>query len=213
MKLHSDTIQISDIHKALGREIEAGRIAPHVSFKIIRQEGSRIRKAGFEVQLEADKRDNGRRFGNSGSYGATSPWSQGYEVYAATYDEWGWLIAALYDIDEDALWGSGKYPQYKNREDFDEKTGLTYNPKELLPLLIEGHWPTFVDHDDYTGGDPYPYTSGYTANRVGRRGFGRITEQAANDAIRRGWTRHLKRAPRDPEVYRAFAHLTEDALV
>jgi hypothetical protein len=192
MKLHSNVIRASDVFSALKSEKEAGRIAPHVTFKKLVEVGSRTHQFASEVQLEAAVRDNGRRAGNSGSYGAMN---SEYDGYAATYDEWGWLINALYEIDPDALWGSAKCPAYKNREDFDKKTGLTYNYKKLFPLLADGYWSSFGGHKD-DAGDPYPFTSGYTANRVGRRGYGRITREQAEHEQARGWGRHIKHAPR-----------------
>ena len=205
MKLHTNVIGYTQtIRIALQNEKNAGRIAPHVTFKKLEQAGSRTHEFGFEIQLQADVRDNGRRAGNSGSYGAMRP---EYDGFAATYDEWGWLINALYEIDPQALWGSVKYAQYRNREDFDAKTGMTYNYKELFPLLQEGYWPSFAEHEDADHGDPYPFTNGYTANRVGRRGNGRITREQAENNESRGWTRHQKHAPRTPLWYAGFAQL------
>lgn len=104
MRLHSNVITMSDIHKALNECITAGTIAPQVNFKALTRHNSQSHANAFEVQLEAASRKpgDGRRAGNSGSYGAMD----GSNGYAATYDEWGWVMAALYSIDPDAVWGS-----------------------------------------------------------------------------------------------------------
>lgn len=74
----------------------AGTVAGHVGFKTLTEHhGGPGFAYALEIQLEALTRDRGRRAGNSGSYGAG-------ENYAATYDEWGFFLAALYRMDEGA---------------------------------------------------------------------------------------------------------------
>ena len=152
MRLHTDKLSITDLYNALKAEQDAGRIAKTVGFKILTQHGSRSHATAFEVQLDSYDRvqGDGRKRGNSGSFGSAD---DGY--YAATYDEWGWLIAALYKIDSNAVWGTVKYPQYMDRYDFNDKTGWTYAPEDLIKHLRD------------FGGDPFPYMN---KNQVGRRG-------------------------------------------
>lgn len=169
MRLHSDKLTAGDLATALMAEQEAGRIAPHVTFKTYEVHRSSIRKAAFEVQLEAAYRDNGRRAGNSGSYGAMIPEHDGY---AATYDEWGWLLAALYAIDPSMVVGTPKLPIYADHEDFDERTAWTYNPRRWLEYVLDG--PTFADERD-----PFPIVVGQAARTkrgymIGRRGADRV---------------------------------------
>lgn len=140
-----------DIRKLLRQEVEAGRIAPHVYVEI-RAIKARSGKPAYNVYLSATERDRGRRAGNSGSYGSMNDGS-----YAATYDEWGWLLAALYNADPDMHVGSPSYPTYRDDSDFHDQTGWTY--RNDLAQIIE-QW-----------GDPYPFRSG--RNLSGRRGFGR----------------------------------------
>lgn len=159
MRLHSNVIRASDVRDALAAEIKAGRVAASVRFKILVEHSSRSHDFAVEVQLEAwDKADgDGRRVGNSGSYGAMSG------DWAATYDEHGWLFSALYRLDPLAIWGSAKHPVYDGVLDFDRKTGMSYN-LALLPLLEAGE-------------DPFPYVY-KRQDRVGRRGSCRNDDQA-----------------------------------
>ena len=161
MRVHSDTLSAMGVIHALQAEKMAGRIDAGVNFMTMTRHGSRTHANGFEIQLHANTRNNGRRAGNTGSYGAMDA-SDGY---AATFDEWGWLIAALYAIDPEMIVGSPKKPVYAHVADFHHKTGMTYEP-EALVRAIEFN------------GDPYPYVSGKGAKTkrgyiIGRRGAGR----------------------------------------
>lgn len=48
--------------------------------------------------------------------------------WAATFDEWGWFLAALFDADPTARCGTAKHPVYKDREDFHDRTHGVYRP-------------------------------------------------------------------------------------
>lgn len=117
MRLHTDTVTATDVHRAT-------LTLPGV-FAEVTTHGSRIRDHALEVKLTG----NGRR-ANSGAYGA------GYEN-GATWDEWGAVMAALYELDPSALWGSGKYPTYRDAEHFHWVTGdrfregMPTNPHKL----------------------------------------------------------------------------------
>lgn len=131
----------------------AGTIAPHVRFKTLETKQRRGTGSALEVQLEATQRDRGRRSGNSGSYGAMQD-----GTYSATYDEWGFFLAALYRLaGDDMICGTPKYPHYSNADDFHYKTGRTYDPE----------YPDYVERC----GDDFPYRQG--RNQIGRRGVGR----------------------------------------
>lgn len=207
MRIHTDILTADDIYAALAAEQAAGRISPHVFFEVLTSHGSRIRARAFEVKLASDVRDAGRRWGNSGGYGATSYTTHSY---TATYDEWGWLIAALYQIDADALWGTGeKYAQYRSREDFDDKTGLSYNPTALIRHLTTYAGPYGGDRD------PYPFVNAGSPEQAGRIGYGRtdadhlsprVVEAALeNPGKRKGeWLHYM---PRTVEGVKAFAKL------
>lgn len=111
MRIHSDILTTADIHAAT-RDLPGVYIdiSPH---------GSRSRASAYEVSLEG----NGYRK-NSGRYGAG-------DEYAATWDEWGVVIARLFDIDPQAFWGSAKRPNYSDAEDFHQLTGDRFRSLEL----------------------------------------------------------------------------------
>jgi hypothetical protein len=112
MKIHTDYLTYIDLCDAL-------RVAglPELYLEHTAH-GSRSRHHAFNVNLSSDAgRDrNGRkrRLENSGQYGA------GYN-FAATYDEWGYWLAELFERDPDM---TATY--YKSREDFHAQTGGKY---------------------------------------------------------------------------------------
>lgn len=142
-------------YAALNECQAAGTIAGHVGFKTLTMHrGGPGFAYALEIQLEGTARDRGRRLGNSGSYGAG-------ENYTATYDEWGFFLAALYRMDK----GARCAPNFKrgtaayyDADDFHDKTGRTYDPS--YPDYVKQH------------GDEYGYRSG--RRQVGRRGAGRV---------------------------------------
>ena len=152
MRIHTGKITLAHIRTALADEQAFGRIAPHVSFKTLSEHGSRTHARAFEIQMEAAYRDRGRRTGNSGSYG---PMGDG--TYAATFDEWGWLLAALYKLDPDMVVGAQGSPVYDSADLFHDRTGWTYSPEALINHLQRGLE------------DPFPYVRKGAA-RKGREG-------------------------------------------
>jgi len=78
--------------------------------------GSRSHDHAFDVHLEGA----GTRRPNGGSSGAGSG-------YAATWDQWGIFLAALYDQDPDMLCGSKSYATYENRKDFHYQTARRFD--------------------------------------------------------------------------------------
>ncbi|QNJ55585.1 hypothetical protein SEA_PHINKY_94 [Microbacterium phage Phinky] len=193
MRIHTNVITSeADIRDALRGQIALGRIASHVSFKTLDRHGSRTHQAAWEIQLEAEVRDNGRRAGNSGSYGAMQPESDGY---AATYDEWGWLLRSLYMLDWNMVVGTPKSPVYWGGDEFHHRTAWTYDPERLIDALENGD-------------DPFPIVMGRarTTKRgyyLGRRGADRYTE----DDIRPYWDHRVR--PRTVDEVRAFAYPLE----
>lgn len=172
--LERDRLTLDTVRRALQTEQEAGRIAPHVTFKVLRGIRSTTGRPACEVQLQAAERDRGRRAGNSGSYGAMRP---EYDGYAATFDEWGWFLRRLYMQDWGMIVGSPSAPTYSSGLDFDFCTGETYHP--LLASHIKDH------------GDPFPFR--VTRSVIGARGRGRssyaTTSWGTRDARTEDWAR------------------------
>jgi hypothetical protein len=153
----------------------AGAIASHVTFKVRTAHARRGPGSALEIQLEAATRDRGRRSGSSGSYGGLQDGS-----YAATHDEWGFLMAAMFRLAPDMLTGSKKYAE--DGEQFHHRTGHTYDAS--YPGHIEKY------------GDEYPYRIG--RNQKGRRGAGRLhydapqVRYAVEDERTADWLRALQ---------------------
>ena len=169
-------LPINLAYAALRECKDAGTIAKHVDFKVLASRRRSGSGSALEVQLDAAVRDRGRRAGNSGSYGAGNN-------YAATHDEWGFFLAALYRLaGEDLIVGSAKYPIYHDASDFHEKTGRTYDP-------------AYVDYVERYG-DDYLYRDG--RNLIGRRGAGRVhydstaTRYATEDPRTAAWLRDFQ---------------------
>lgn len=226
MNIYSDKIDSWEkISDALTREKDAGRIARHVTFEVLREFRAQKSRFGYRLKLSAAVRDSGRRWGNSGGYGATSGTTGDY---AATYDEWGWLISALYDLDDYMIVAfNPKNPVYADRWDFEEKTGGTYTREQLLHQLderdeLEQLKKSFLAGDTYLRvGDPYPFQVGRGGK--GREGSGREDgdqgrlrywrAEELNAAIKK-WAEgkktgndYVRFVPRSREGYAEFAHI------
>ena len=117
MRLHTDHLTTSSLFNLMDAVKKDGDMATHVHFDKLDEHGSRSRARAFEIHLGSDIKikGDGRRWTNSGSRGAGG-------TYAATYDEWGWLIAAIFEADPNATFG-----QYKGRDDFHNQTHGAYS--------------------------------------------------------------------------------------
>lgn len=114
MRIHVNILTSFDIYRAL----VDSRIAADVYPVVMEQHGSRTHTRAFEVQLGTEDKTSGptrsRHYKNSGTHGAGN-------VYAATYDEWGYFLANLFDQDPTAKAGP-----YADRADFHAKTECKY---------------------------------------------------------------------------------------
>lgn len=106
MRIHTDTIDWTDVSRAV-------TIIPN-AYAEVTSHGSRKRHHALEVKLTATDRGEGRRAGNTGQYGARDL----EDGYALMWDEWGDVIARLYEKDPTALIGP-----YESAEHFHWTTG------------------------------------------------------------------------------------------
>lgn len=91
MKIHSDVLTARDIYQATAAAGMRGVDAE------VTTHGSRSRARSFNVHLTGT------------STRRTNPgWAYGERDFAATWDEWGMFINALYEIDPEAI--IGQYP-------------------------------------------------------------------------------------------------------
>lgn len=120
MRLHTKLDYIGVSH-ALQQAKRAGYVTWDVTFQGgLKPYGSRTHAGAFEVQLgtfEKDSLPKGyrdqhgnvmhvRRFKNTGDRGASSEYyGECGAIWAATWDEWGWFIAYVFEADPDARFG------------------------------------------------------------------------------------------------------------
>lgn len=105
MHLHTDTLEIEDLRQIL---IDTGLQARGVGFdwdRDVKRSGSRKRDHKITFYLVATP-GHGRRFANTGNYGA------GYER-AALYDEWGAFLGEIFHREPTAIAGP-----YNGAEEF-----------------------------------------------------------------------------------------------
>jgi hypothetical protein len=110
MRLHTD-LSSSQVGAALQRAKRAGRIAPDVDFTVYAPGRSLTHQHAYEIQLgtydqgslpagytdQHGHRMRVRRYRNS---------NHGDAEWAATWHEWGWLIAEIFVADPNARWGA-----------------------------------------------------------------------------------------------------------
>jgi hypothetical protein len=121
MRIHTD-LDSSDIYAALSDAKEEGHVPATVHIEL-EEHGSRARERAFDVRLYSNVKTpgDGRRRANTGNHGASEEW-------AATWDEWGFFFAALYDADESAIVGSSPArATYTDRAQFHETTRYRYD--------------------------------------------------------------------------------------
>ena len=111
MKLHSDSLTVSDIREALATARRKGNVTGGIKLLTLDQQGSRSRANGFEVRLGSDYADGIHKRKTNDNTGN----------YAATWAEWGWFIVELFMLDNDLTFG-----QYKSLEDFHGQTRYAF---------------------------------------------------------------------------------------
>lgn len=136
MRIHTNSDSPrSTIDQALRNAIRRGNVAPDVHFVVgPTVYGSRSHAHGVEVQLGTYDSSSGptrsRHFKNTGTSGADHIW-------AATWDEWGWFLAEVFNYDP-----SAKAGPYVGREGFDAATSNAYTLKGCARCGLHA-----VEHD------------------------------------------------------------------
>ena len=111
MRIHTDKLTAAHIRRATdvpGGQIYCDKLDEH---------GSRTHRRAFEVLLRGYGPRH-TRSPNTGRYGGPADGER-----AATYDDWGWFLSALFDVDR-----SMKAGPYRSRADFHAKTDGAYHP-------------------------------------------------------------------------------------
>lgn len=128
MKLHTDKLTTLDLQNALRN---TGLEARGVDFDLNRGmsiQGSRKRARCINFYLVADD-SHGRRYANSGNYGAGPS-------KAATWHEWGVFLGELFHRDPEAIAN-----EYDGAEHFAKSASRTTDP----PRTVEQWRTMFVD--------------------------------------------------------------------
>jgi hypothetical protein len=143
MRLHTK-LGGESIARALQQAKSKGRVGRMIVFAVDDEHGSRTHPRAFEIRLgswdswlPAGTRDqHGKRTLTRRRRGGEA--NHGDYPYAATWHEWGWLMAEIWDMDPTARWGGTTGWHYKDRADFDAKTDGAFI-SEFLRLTAEQH--------------------------------------------------------------------------
>lgn len=137
MRLHTCLDQ-GAIFAAMQRAMNAGQVAPDVTFIVLCEYPSRTHTRSFEIQLGVSKGQAYQRLpehyvNQYGKRQKTRRSSQNNGSWAATYHEWGWFIAQCFEADPESRWGTNpersRNPNawgYFNQDDFDTKTSYKF---------------------------------------------------------------------------------------
>lgn len=129
MKIHMPTTE-SEARRAITAALtaakDAGQIHSNVGFDKLDKAGSRSHPSAFDVHLYAASKAGGHRYANTGMVGADGGT---YGTYAATYGEWGWFFAHLFQTHPSAKAGSGPRA-YDGADRFHEITEDAYRLTE-----------------------------------------------------------------------------------
>lgn len=114
MRIHTklDSVGVID---ALSDAQAAGRVPLHVGFDQFSAHSSRSHPRAYDVHLGTEVKTPGRRRPQNSGNPDLRHW-------AATYDEWGWFLSALFDVDPEAKVTG----VYKNADDFHVKTRYAF---------------------------------------------------------------------------------------
>lgn len=159
MRFHT-SLDREQIHAALQRAKQAGKLTEDVEFRELTEYKSRTHERQFEVQLGVSKShtyvplpaDYVNQYGKKQRTRRTAN-GDGYNWYAATWHEWGWFIAFLYEAGSHGdRWGSdpdhARYPWgYFSRDDFESKTDWQFDTDLIddLPPLRPAADPRLVE--------------------------------------------------------------------
>jgi len=162
---HSDLFESNNavLHVALRYCKARGLIHQGVYAPVNEIVGSRSRAGALRFKLQADMHTPGRRHVNAG----TAKYVDRHDLpWAATYDEWGWVLAYLFRDDPHGHCGTGRYA---SEADFHHQTHDAYRlPREEPAVDIT----TYEQADAYIrgGSDLYQRTiRGLKATQVIRR--------------------------------------------
>lgn len=111
----------------------------------ITKHGSRSRTGAIELKLTgtSNRRVNAGTARNIDRFNLP---------YAATYDEWGVVLAAIFEADPDAFAGSAKNPVYRDFDHFHYATGARFDSGGLPEDTHQDHRWEFVAPGEFACG-------------------------------------------------------------
>ena len=128
MKLHTK-LDIGEVYNSLIVTKARELMTEDIFFHQLIEQPSKSHPHGFIIQLATTDQQSGpknsRYYKNTGKRGAHSETGLGRadeSLWAATYDEWGWFIADLFERDPGASFG-----HYKTAAKFHEMTKNKYH--------------------------------------------------------------------------------------
>jgi hypothetical protein len=147
MRLHTK-LTYEQVEAALRRAKNKGHVATDVqfqgtqpdgamSYRLIAEYGSRTHNGAFDVQLGVSKYDPyvplpADYVNQYGKRQKTRRSTNGkHYTWAATWHEWGWFMAEIFDADPRAMFGNRGKPGrpgwgYDGVDDFDQKTNWQF---------------------------------------------------------------------------------------
>lgn len=110
MRLHTH-LTSAQVGAALSRAQQAGLITPDIQYAVFDEYPSRTHPRAFEIQLGTYSQDSlpagyTDQNGKSMRVRRARNASHGEARWAATWHEWGWFIAAVFDADPGSRWGT-----------------------------------------------------------------------------------------------------------
>lgn len=157
MRLHTDTITYVDLFDAV-RHIEGVYLADPGP----EQTGSKTRDHAFTVKLEALER-KGRRRVNFG----TANVDRYDPPFAATWDEWGFFLAYLFDVDPNLIAGNN----YSGLDHYQWCTGGRFVGREPVVRVGTPHDQHRWEHKPNPGGPSLGCKCGAVMGNRGRWAF------------------------------------------
>jgi len=130
MKLHT-SLSESEVYAALNEAHARGEVAWGVRFAVFTEARSNSHSRAFNIELGAADGDQRSLVpGATNQYGKPQKYrrvrrdpDKGDGRFAATWDEWGYFIAAVYRRDPRAVFGSpGAAWGYKSEDNFHKQT-------------------------------------------------------------------------------------------
>lgn len=172
LKMANDSAGESGVHEYRAKSAKPRDFIALVSARYS-EHSSRTHPRAFEIQLFGDS----SRGPNSGFYGMDN-----YGDKAATWDQWGMFLSALFEVDPAARVGGAKNPIYIDRDHFHWSTGGRYlgTPDDDGVRRVDAPTGTFL-----TAGKGYHRQHKWTSGGSSVTGTYYVSECACGAIVRR----------------------------